>query len=74
MFQFYVQAGGYSLPWFGLFQWPCLLPHDLGIAEWGKLLHDRGGWVIAAVVALHLAAVIWHHWIKRDEVLSRMRG
>jgi cytochrome b561 len=68
----YSAAGGYSLPWFGLFQWPRLLPHDLGIADWGKLLHDRGGWIIAAVVALHLAAVIWHHWIKRDEVLSRM--
>jgi cytochrome b561 len=68
----YSAAGGYSLPWFGLFQWPRLLPHTDGIAAWGKLLHDRGGWVIAAVVATHLAAVAWHQWIKRDEVLSRM--
>jgi cytochrome b561 len=67
-------AGGYSLPWFGLFQWPRLLPHDDGITAWGKLLHDRGGWAIAAVVAVHLAAVAWHQWIKRDEVLSRMTG
>jgi cytochrome b561 len=70
----YSAAGGYSLPWFGLFQWPRLLPHDDGISRWGKLLHDRGAWVIAAVVAAHLAAVVWHHWIKRDEVLSRMTG
>ena len=68
----YSAAGGYDLPWFGLFEWPRLVPHDNVISAWGKLLHDRGGWVIAAVVALHLAAVAWHQWIKRDEVLSRM--
>jgi cytochrome b561 len=70
----YSAAGGYDLPWFGLFQWPRLVPHDDGISAWGKLLHDRSGWVIAAVVGLHLAAVAWHQWIKRDEVLSRMTG
>ena len=70
----YSAPGGYSLPWFGLFQWPRLLPHDDHMSAWGKWLHDRGGWAIAAVVALHLAAVAWHHWIKRDGVLSRMTG
>jgi cytochrome b561 len=70
----YSAAGGYSLPWFGLLQWPRLLPHNDGIAAWGKLLHDRGGWTIAAVVTAHLAAVAWHRWIRRDEVLSRMTG
>jgi cytochrome b561 len=68
----YSAAGNYSLPWFGLFQWPRLLPHDDTIAEWGKLLHDRGGWVISAIILIHLAAVAYHHWFKRDEVLSRM--
>ena len=70
----YSAAGGYSLPWFGLFQWPRLLPHDTGISDWGEALHYRGAWVIAAVLLLHLAAVGWHRWIKRDEVLSRMTG
>jgi cytochrome b561 len=70
----YSAAGGYSLPWFGLFQWPRLLSHDTELSDWGELLHDRGAWVIAAVVLLHLAAVGWHRWIKRDEVLSRMTG
>jgi cytochrome b561 len=67
-------AGGYSLPWFGLLQWPRLLPHDTGIANWGEVLHDRGAWVITGVLLLHLAAVGWHRWIKRDDVLSRMTG
>jgi cytochrome b561 len=67
-------AGGYSLPWFGLFQWPRLLRRDDGLAAWGEFLHDRGGWIVSAVILLHLAAVAFHHWFKRDEVLSRMTG
>jgi cytochrome b561 len=67
-------AGGYSLPWFGLFQWPRLLPHNDSLAAWGEVLHDRGAWVIVGVILLHLVAIAWHHWIKRDEVLSRMTG
>jgi cytochrome b561 len=70
----YSAAGGYSLPWFGLFQWPRLLSQDHNMAAWGKLLHDRGAWVISSIILLHLAAVAIHHWIKRDEVLSRMTG
>lgn len=67
-------AGGYSLPWFGLFQWPRLLPRDDGLALLGETLHDRAAWVIAGVLLLHLAAVAWHRWIMRDDVLSRMTG
>jgi cytochrome b561 len=67
-------AGGYSLPWFGLFQWPRLLPKNADISKWGELLHGRGAWIIVGIVALHLAAVVWHQWIKRDEVLGRMTG
>lgn len=67
-------AGGYSLPWFGLFQWPRLLSYDKGVTDWGEMLHDRAAWIIGAVVLLHLAAVAWHHWVKRDEVLRRMTG
>lgn len=66
-------AGGYSLPWFGLFQWPRLLPHDMELARWGEWLHDKTAWLIVGVVALHILAVIWHVAIKRDGVLARMR-
>ena len=66
-------AGGYSLPWFGLFQWPRLLSHDEGLAKWGERLHDRGAWIISAIILVHLAAVAYHRF-RRDEVLSRMVG
>ncbi len=67
-------AGGYSLPWFGLFQWPRLLPHQDNIISWGERLHDGIAWVISGVILLHLAAVAFHQWVKCDEVLSRMTG
>ena len=65
-------AGGYSLPFFWLFQWPRLLPVDKASSRLGEELHVWGAWAIYAVVGLHLAAVLWHQWVKRDGVLSRM--
>jgi cytochrome b561 len=65
-------AGGYSLPWFGLFAWPRVLPLDKSLAHLGQGLHYWSAWAIGAVLAAHIAAVGWHQWVKRDEVLSRM--
>ncbi len=65
-------AGGYSLPWFGRFSWPRRLPHDKPFSQLGQWLHHLGAWGICALVAAHLAAVVWHRWVKRDEVLGRM--
>ena len=68
----YSGAGGYSLPWFGLFSWPRLVPRDRRLSELGFDLHYWAAWLIGALVALHLLAVAWHVWIRRDEVLARM--
>jgi cytochrome b561 len=65
-------AGGYSLPWFGLFQWPRVLPLDKGLANAGEWLHDRTAWLICGVVVLHVAAALWHRVVKKDEVFARM--
>ena len=65
-------AGGYSLPWFGLFSWPRILPHDEPDALLGQSLHHIGAWAICALLIAHGLAVIWHAAVKKDEVLSRM--
>ncbi len=65
-------AGGYSLPFFWLFQWPRLLPVDKTATHVPETLHLYGAWAIYIVVGLHVAAVVWHQVIKRDSVLSRM--
>ncbi len=68
----YSAAGGYSLPWFGVFSWPRLLPLDKITADLGETLHYWGAWVLGAILALHILAVVWHVFVRRDEVLSRM--
>jgi cytochrome b561 len=65
-------AGGYSLPWFGVFSWPRLVPHDKPLAHLGEHFHIWGAWIICALLTVHILAVIWHQWIKKDEVLARM--
>ena len=65
-------AGGYSLPFFWMFQWPRVLPLDKASSRLGEELHLWGAWAIYAVVGLHIAAVVWHRLVKRDSVLARM--
>ncbi|GLS19996.1 cytochrome b [Labrys miyagiensis] len=65
-------SGNYSLPWFGLFSWPRLLPLDKARALLGESLHYWGAWAIGAVLTLHVLAVAWHVLVRKDEVLERM--
>jgi len=53
--------------WFG-FKIP-LLP-DLGI-NW-HLIHNWGGKLVLALIALHVAAALKHHFYDKDETLKRM--
>ena len=53
--------------WFG-FKIP-LLP-DLGI-NW-HFIHNWGGKLVLALIALHIAAALKHHFFDRDDTLKRM--
>ena len=53
--------------WFG-FKIP-LLP-DLGI-NW-HMIHNWGGKLVLALIALHIAAALKHHFFDRDDTLKRM--
>lgn len=65
-------AGGHEIPWFGLFEWPNVAPQDKALAHAASRAHFWLAWTIGAVLALHLAAVVWHGWVKRDAVFARM--
>ncbi|MFK0160936.1 cytochrome b [Rhizobium sp. NPDC090279] len=65
-------AGGHDLPWFGFFQWPNLLPLDKGLEETAAEIHEYGAYCLIAIVSLHILAALWHHFVRRDEVLRRM--
>ena len=64
-------AGGHGIPFFGLFEWPVILAPDKPLSRAAGAFHHYAGWAIAALVAVHVAAAVWHR-LRRDEVLSRM--
>jgi cytochrome b561 len=70
----YITSGaeGRSLPWFGLFAWPNLMPEDRQLGRLAATIHHFGAYAFFAVLGLHLAAVAWHRLFKKDEVFSRM--
>ncbi len=49
-----------------------LAPTDLARADALRGLHQAGAWFILALVVLHFSGAIWHHFIRRDDVLVRM--
>ena len=65
-------AGGNAVSWFGLFTIPDMVPRSRELAEASREAHYVLACTIGIVVALHLAAVVWHAGVKRDTVLTRM--
>jgi cytochrome b561 len=65
-------AGRHPVPWFGLFNFPDLVPKDKALAEAGRNAHYLFAWAIAFVLAAHLCAVAWHAGFRRDTILTRM--
>ena len=65
-------AGGHDVPFFGLFTLPSLVSQDKAFAESAGQAHYVFAWAMGVVLAVHLVAVVWHAWFKRDEVLTRM--
>ena len=59
------------MTWFGLFAIPTL-PASKGTADLGHDAHGVLGWLMAALVVLHIAAALRHHLILRDTVLVRI--
>ena len=59
------------IDWFGLFQIP-VLPATPGIAGTAHEAHELLGYLMAALVVIHIAAALRHHFVLRDRVLARM--
>ena len=57
--------------WFGLFDIPAL-PVGKGVSGLGHDLHGPLGWLMAALILLHVGAALRHHLLLRDAVLARM--
>lgn len=65
-------SGGKPLPFFNLFSIPVPIAIDPSLRYTLAELHNDVAWAIIAVVGLHAAAALMHHYVLRDGVLSRM--
>lgn len=64
-------AGGHPLPFFGLFSFPFPFAQDKAMAKGAGAVHHWIGYAFLALVALHVAAALWHR-VKGDETMARM--
>lgn len=65
------RAPDYS-SWFGLFQVPQFVSPDKALGNAFEHRHIFFAYVLLGLIALHVAAAAWHHFIKRDRVTMRM--
>lgn len=65
-------AAGYPPSFFGLFQFPQLLEKNEVMAQFFFDVHEMTGYLVIALVVVHVGAALKHHFIDRDNVLKRM--
>ena len=58
--------------WFGLFHVPQITSPVTAAADAFEHRHIFFAYVLLALIVLHLAAVAFHHFVKRDHVAARM--
>jgi len=68
----YSSAAGFPIVWFGVLPLPDFVSPDRALSEAIKPLHAAFAFALAAVVLLHVAAALKHHFVDRDGLLLRM--
>ena len=63
---------GDALDFFGLFTIPAPFAPDRETARSVKEVHEVLATLILFVTGVHAAAALWHHYVRRDDVLRRM--
>jgi cytochrome b561 len=57
---------------FGLFELPPIWSPDRAFSDQVFVVHRAIGYLIAALITVHVAAALFHHVVRRDDVLLRM--
>src|ERR1700730_2046673 len=65
-------ARGFPVSWFGFFQLPDFVPKNRALYEALLTTHGTLALVLGALVTLHAAAALAHHFLFKDDVLRRM--
>jgi cytochrome b561 len=69
----YSSSAGFPIVLFGVLPLPDFVPVDRELSEAIKPFHGWLAYALAAVVVLHVAAALKHHFVDRDSTLARMR-
>jgi len=65
-------AYGAQIVVFGLFELTPILSQDRALSDRLFVVHTLIGAAIAGLVAMHIGAALYHHFVRRDRVLMRM--
>jgi cytochrome b561 len=65
-------AADFPLSMFGLFDVPLLVAKSKPMEHAAQTVHVYGFYVLAALIVLHTAAALRHHYILKDDILKRM--
>jgi cytochrome b561 len=68
----YSSALGFPIVLYGVIEMPDFVPRDKELAQTLKLVHQYLAYSLAALVVLHVAAALQHHFILKDGLLARM--
>lgn len=66
-----LSAEGKTIPFFGL-ELPALFGRNEQVAQQAEELHELGGTIGYLLIGIHAAASLFHQYILRDRLLSRM--
>lgn len=65
-------AGGFPATFFGLFALPAILPKNETLFMITRTIHAFAAYGILALLALHVAGALKHHFLDKDATLQRM--
>jgi cytochrome b561 len=65
-------AKGFQTVWFGVIPLPDLVGKDKVLGHQLEELHELLSYTLLVLVIGHMAAALKHHWIDKDDVLTRM--
>lgn len=67
-----LSAGGYPVAMFKGFTLPPIAPHDPAVFAILRTAHTWLALLLFATVLMHLAAALFHAWVRRDKVFASM--
>ena len=65
----FTSTAGKPLTFFGLFHIPALLQKNRETAETFGEIHEVMAWLFIFILTTHIAAALWHHYVRKDNVL-----